>query len=121
MKKVRVTVTYRVPSGLLCNHTPHKSTASTRCRFCTDLGRGIFICVLYNEPLSVSRGVLIMKTAACLAKEGTIDEAPLVPTKDIMVYAISEYQHMYSELIKNGLPIALAEQHAKETVLKEVK
>ena len=65
MKTQKTTVTYQVPDGLYCNHEmTKKSTPFTRCRFCTDLGKYGFTCVLHNVQLT-SMGILVNKCDQC--------------------------------------------------------
>ena len=68
MKTIKTTVKFKVPCGLYCNHNPMKrSTPTTRCRFCTEVTKNVFVCVLHNEPLLTEGGVQIYKTFNCLA------------------------------------------------------
>jgi hypothetical protein len=117
MKKLTTTVTYKVPDGLYCNHTMQKSTPLTRCRFCTDLGKHGFTCVLHNEQLA-STGPIISKCGACLKKQGVVEDIPSVKPKELMKYAVLEYRRIYFELIKQGIPEALADKMAQEEVLR---
>lgn len=117
MKKLTTTVTYKAPNGLYCNHTMQKSTPLTRCRFCTDLGKYGFTCVLHNEQVA-SIGVLIQKSAKCLSKQGTVEEPLVVSPKALVTYAVKEYRKLYLALIKQGLPDYLADKAAQEEVLK---
>lgn len=65
MKTLKTTITYKVPDHEYCNHTMQKSTPHTRCRFCTDIGKNTFVCVLHNQPLAVVSGVLVQKCEEC--------------------------------------------------------
>ena len=118
MKKLTATVTFKVPDGLYCNHSMQKSTPNTRCRFCTDLGKGVFVCVLHNEPLAVMSGYLISKTKACIAKQGTVEDAPIVPPKELIKFAVTEYRKIYKSLLAQGIPESLADKMAQAEVLK---
>lgn len=118
MKKLTTTVTYKVPKGLYCNHSMQKSTHSTRCRFCTDLGKGRFTCVLHNMPLDLMEGILIYKTDACLAQQGTVEDTPTLPPKEVAKYALKEYRKLYLSLIKQGYPEEMAHKAAQEGVIK---
>lgn len=118
MKKQTTTVTYKVPKGMYCNHKLQKSTPSTRCRFCTDLGKGAFTCVLYNLPLDVMEGKLIYKATPCMKQEGTVEDTPMVNPKDVVKYTIKEYRKIYLSLIKQGYPEELAHKAAQEEVTK---
>lgn len=117
MKKLTTTVTYKVPAGLYCNHNMQKSTPLTRCRFCTDLGKYGYTCVLHNVQLA-TMGPLINKCDACMKKQGTVEDTPVVPPKELMTYAITEYHKVYSALVKQGVPEGLAHELAQKEVLK---
>ena len=80
MKRLTTKVTYKVPIGPYCNHDNKKSTPLTRCRFCTDLGKYGFTCVLHNEQLA-SMGVLINKCDSCMKKQGIVEDVPTVSPK----------------------------------------
>lgn len=120
MRKATVKVTHRVPGGLYCNHHMRKSTHLTRCRFCTDLKKDGFVCVLYNEPLAVESGVLIQKTSDCLALKGTVesDDLPSIPISEVKSAAIMKYKKIYEQLLAQGFPSALADEYAIKEVIK---
>lgn len=118
MKKLTTTVTYKVPKGMYCNHEMKKSTSFTRCRFATDLGKHGFTCVLHNEPLAVYCGNLLSKCDACFSQHGIVSDTPTVEPKEIIKFAISEYNRIYKDLIKQGVPAGLAEKLAQKEVLK---
>jgi hypothetical protein len=69
MRKIKTTLEYLVPDGLYCNHKMAKSNPSTRCRFCTEVSKGVFVCVIHNLPLLVESGYLILKTVECMKGE----------------------------------------------------
>lgn len=119
MKRLQSAVRYLVPDHQFCNHFLDKSTPSTRCRFCTDLGKGTYVCVLHNQPLSVHNGVLILKTDACIRASRfalqQIDDPPIVPVKEQIKQAIAEYRKAYRQAISEGLSDAAADIYAKET------
>lgn len=117
MKRLTTKVTYKVPLGLYCNHDNKKSTPLTRCRFCTDLGKHGFTCVLHNEQLALT-GVMISKCPACLKKQGVVEDVPTVPPKDLMTYAVKEYRKLYQDLLRQGFPEPIADKMAQEGVLK---
>ncbi len=117
MKRLTTKVTYKVPIGPYCNHTMQKSTPLTRCRFCTDLGKYGFTCVLHNEQLA-SMGVLINKCDSCMKKQGVVEDAPTVPPKDLMIYAVKKYRKLYQDLLRQGFPEPIADKMAQEEVLK---
>lgn len=114
MKRLTTKVTYKVPIGPYCNHDNKKSTPLTRCRFCTDLGRGKFTCVLHNDQLALLGGALIQKSPACMSKQGVVEDIPTVPPKDLMQYAITEYRRIYMDLLKQGVPDKLAHKIAQK-------
>lgn len=117
MIRMTSTVTYKVPRGLYCNHKMKKSTPLTRCRFCTEIYKGNFVCVLHNEPLNVLNGILIQKTPACLSKCKVVDDVPEVPMEDLVKYVLSEYRKIYNGLRSNGIPEKLADEVAQKEVL----
>lgn len=128
MKKIKTSVTYRVSDGNYCNlrQESHKGfPANQRCRFCTNLGKGAFVCVLHNMPLVVEEGCLIRKDKACIQNMAyksqsvpDVDDTPKVNPKDIIKWAITEYKRAYAKLVKDGYPEALAMKLAQESVLK---
>ena len=118
MKRLTTKVTYKVPIGPYCNHTMQKSTSLTRCRFCTDLGKGKFTCVLHNDQLALLGGALIQKSPACAAKQGVVGDTPYVSPKDLMQYAITEYRRIYKDLLDQGVPDKLAHKMAQKEALK---
>ena len=125
MRKLKTTVTYKVSDGGYCNlrFERHKGfPADQRCRFCTNLGKNGFVCVLHNMPLVVEEGCLIRKTQACMACKSQIvpdeEDAPKVNPKDMIKWALDEYNRVYNQLVNEGYPAALAMKVAKESVLK---
>lgn len=128
MKKIKTTVTYKVSDGFYCNlrQEKHKGfPANQRCRFCTQVSKNNFVCVLHNMPLVVEEGCLIRKDKACIRnmayKSQTVpepEEVPKVNPKDIIKWALDEYTKTYNRLVKDGYPEALAAKLAKEAVLK---
>jgi hypothetical protein len=73
MRKIVTKVTFLVPDGIHCNHANSgpKPNPTKRCRFCTEVSKGSYVCVLYNMPLLLESGYLVQKTNDCLraAKE----------------------------------------------------
>jgi len=128
MKKIKTTVSYKVSDGMYCNLRSEKHKgfpAEQRCRFCTNLGKDGFVCVLHNMLLAVEEGCMIRKTQACMRNmtyKGQIvpdvDDTPKVNPKYIIKCALDEYNRVYNQLIKDGYPAALAMKIAKESVLK---
>ena len=66
MRKITVKVTCFIPEGMYCNHELAKSKPTTRCRFCTEVAKAHFVCVLHNEPLLLEEGILIRKGRGCM-------------------------------------------------------
>ena len=116
MIRMTTTVNYKVPSGLYCNHQIEKSTPLTRCRFCTEVQKGSFTCVLHNDQLNVN-GILIQKSPACLSKCNVVEDVPEVPIEDLVKYILSEYRKIYNNLKSNGIPDKLADEIAQKEVL----
>ena len=118
MVRMTTTVKYKVPRGLYCNHQMKKSTPLTRCRFCTEVHKGSFTCVLYNDQLNVLNGILIQKSPACLSKCKVVEDTPEIPIEDLAKHILSEYRKIYNDLRSNGIPDELADKIAQKEVLK---
>lgn len=128
MKKINTTVTYRVSDGNYCNlrQESHKGfPANQRCRFCTQVTKNNFVCVLHNMPLVVEEGCLIRKAQACMRnmayKSQTVpdvDDTPTLPPKEVAKYALKEYRKLYLALIKQGYPEEMAHKAAQKGVIK---
>jgi len=117
MVRMTTTVKYKVPRGLYCNHKMEKSTPLTRCRFCTEVYKGSFTCVLHNDQLNVLNGILIQKSPACLSKCNVVEDVPEVPVEDLAKYILSEYRRIYSDLRSKGISDKLANKLAQREVL----
>lgn len=125
MKKVTTTLSYHISSGKYCNiktENHHGFPADQRCRFCTNLGKGKFICVIHNKPLVIEDGCLIQKCASCLKNMKTKgmkvqNEMHVRSPKEIIQWTIKTYSKEYERLISEGYPAALAAQIAKEVVV----
>lgn len=114
MKKIKTTVSYKVSDGMYCNlrFEKHKGfPAEQRCRFCTNLGKDGFVCVLHNMPLVVEEGHLIRKSQACMRniayRSQTVPdevEQPKVKPKDLIKWCLTEHNKLLSE----GYPAAIA-------------
>lgn len=111
MRRQKTIVIHLVPRGPYCN-----IQKTARCRFCTEVKKNVFVCVLYNEPLEGS--ALIYKTDQCLNKVGTVEDAPLVPPRELMKHTITEYHKAYIKLIASGVPEKLADKAAQEEAMK---
>ena len=121
MVRMTTTVNYKVPRGLYCNHQMKKSTPLTRCRFCTEVQKGSFTCVLHNDQLNVLNGVLIQKSPACLSKRKVVEDEPEVPVEDLSKHILSEYRKIYNDLMSNGIPDKLADKIAQREVISCMK
>jgi len=98
-----------------------KSTPLTRCRFCTEVFKGSFTCVLHNDQLNVLNGILIQKSPACLSKCKVVEDVPEVPIEDLLRHILSEYRKIYNDLRSNGIPDELADKIAQREVLNNGK
>lgn len=117
MIRMTTTVNYKVPRGLYCNHQMEKSTPLTRCRFCTEVSKGSFTCVLYNDQLNVN-GILIQKSPACLSKCKVVEDEPEVPIEDLVKHILSKYRKIYNDLRSKGIPDELADEIAQREFLR---
>lgn len=118
MKKITTTITYRVPVGPYCNHKLQKTTPRTRCRFCTEISKGNYTCVLHNDPLAIVGGALIEKCDNCMHSNGDIVEAPPVDAKVLVKQGVEAYRTIFQSLRNQGVPEALADKMAREEALK---
>lgn len=124
MRKVKLTVAYRLPSWNFCNldsYTKDQRFSKETCRFCVKDKKG-YRCLLHDEPLTVDP-TFVHKTAACIkATAGfaiTADEpvGPTIDPKDLMAETIKEYQKTVNNLQSQGYPRTIAESTAKKYVL----
>ena len=60
MKRVKTTVTYKVPDWEFCNCSRLGKPTKDMCRFCVKHGKN-YVCVLHNMPLDVVEGILVKK------------------------------------------------------------
>lgn len=126
MKKIKTTVTYKVSDGFYCNLRQKawkNFPPEQRCRFCTQVTKNNFVCVLHNIPLVVEEGSLIKKAEQCLKniayRSQTVPEPaekPIIKPKELIKWALNEYTKTYNQLIRDGYPEALAIKFAKEAV-----
>ena len=124
MKKLKVNVTYHVPSWNFCNSdnliNGGELTKNT-CRFCVKSKEG-HKCLLYDEHLSV-KGRLISKVRKCCiataANAGEVVPAPepTIQPKELMEQTIKIYTQYVDDLIKQGYPRQMAERAAKKFIL----
>ena len=127
MKKIKTTVTYKVSDGFYCNlrQEKHKGfPANQRCRFCTQVSKNNFVCVLHNMPLVVEEGCLIRKDKACIRnmayKSQTVpdvDDTIQVDPKTVMKMTLQEYRKAYKQLIAQGYPDAMADKLAQQMTM----
>lgn len=125
MKKIKSTVTYRVPHWNFCNGDSLFSgghLSEPGCRFCISTKAGYY-CSLHDKTLDVNDG-FIKKTAACCKITAdpriAIDEAPQEPTippKEIMKRTIDLYAKTVNDLIAQGYPKPMADNLAKQYIL----
>ena len=125
MKRIKSTVTYKVPSWNFCNSdnlTMSGDVTSQTCRFCIKDKAGAH-CLLYDKPLSIMDGLIYKVRDCCKATAGfasVIDEPPPTPTippKDIMKQTIELYSKTMNDLIAQGYPRPMAELAAKKYIL----
>lgn len=126
MKKIKTTITYRVPSWDHCNHEKMFSPSKEKCRFCVPNGKG-FRCTLHNEPLTVTEDLLVNKAHQCVRASagfgGPVEEVdslgmPPIDPALIMKVAINGYIKTYNGLINQGYPAGLAEEVAKKYMME---
>ena len=124
MKKITSKISYQVPNWAFCNVDKFDidgSKSKQVCRFCKTSKNG-HECLLYNEALSVSNG-MISKIRACEkatagfeATINTIEETPTVDPKRIIKHSVDLYIKTYKGLINDGYPQQMAEMLAKELI-----
>lgn len=116
MKRIKTTVTYKVPDWEFCNCSVH---GKDMCRFCVKRGKA-YVCVLHNMPLEVTEGVLVKKDYACSrATAGFVSEVEdgvHVDPKAVIKATIDEYKKIYHSLIKQGYSEVIAEKLAQQTL-----
>lgn len=127
MKKIKSTVTYRVPHWNFCNSDnllDGSELSKNACRFCIKTKTGRY-CALHDETLDVNDG-FIKKAAACRKITADprieIDTTPQVPTiqpREIMKQTIELYNKTVNDLIAQGYPKQLADNLAKQYVLDQ--
>ena len=119
MKRIKSTVTYKVPHWNFCNVDRFDIDATPSdqvCQFCIK-SKGSQRCALYDQPL-MSDGVQIKKLPQCCKAtagfESVIEppEAPTIQPKDIIKHAIEIYTKTVKDLVAQGYPQQLAEQLA---------
>jgi hypothetical protein len=128
MKRIKSTVTYKVPHWNSCNvdrfdidGTPSKQL----CQFCIK-ERGGYRCALYDEMLSATGNEVVKTRQCCKATAGfpSVIEpaqpaaAPTIQPKDLMKQTIDLYSKTVNDLITQGYPRPMAEMAAKKFILE---
>lgn len=120
MRKIKVTVQYRVPSWNFCNHdgpTPDQRFSKELCRFCVSTKEGKY-CTLYDKWLASDR-TFTHKVDDCIqATAGfaiTADEQSIsVDPKLIVRETLKSYNKTLNDLLKQGYPRPVAESLASK-------
>lgn len=127
MKKITSKISYIVPHWAFCNEDKFDidgSKSKKTCKFCK-MSKSGAECLLYNQSLSVSNG-LVSKTRACekatAGFESTIDsdrieETPAMDPKRIIKHSVDLYIKTYKDLLNQGYPREMAEALAKELIM----
>ena len=123
MKRLHSKLSYLVPTHDYCNHSlMGASTIHTRCRFCTEVAKGSFTCVLHNDILAVEQGAMVRKSEACskASRFSTTEvaEAPRISPKELAKQVLVEYRKVYKQLTDDCFPAAIADKVAADSVLK---
>ncbi len=120
MKKVKTTVTYKVPDWEFCNCSRLGKPTKDMCRFCVKHGKG-YVCVLHNMLLDVVEGILVKKDMACIkATAGfpsEVEDTIQVDPKTVMKLTLQEYRKAYKQLIAQGYPDAMADKLAQQITM----
>ena len=123
MRKVKQTLTYKVPSWNFCNSDKTLKIGKETCRFCVKTRLG-YICTLYEENLSESHGA-VSKCPQCIELTAgfTVDisepETPTVDPRFIMRETLTIYKKTLNDLISQGYPRQMAESIATKYVLED--
>lgn len=121
MKRIKTTVTYKVPEWTFCNHSYCGKPTKETCRFCVKHGKS-HVCVLHNMPLDLFDGVLIKKTGECLRatagfKSEVVEDAIQVDPKTVMKLTMQEYRKAYKNLLAQGYPDTIADKMAQQMTM----
>lgn len=124
MKKIKSTVTYKVPHWNFCNSdnlTYDAEVSDETCRFCIKTKTGCY-CLLYDKSLSVNDGMISKVRECCKATAGfesNIEpaEVPTVQPKVLMKQTIELYDKTVKELMAQGYPQPIATATAKKYIL----
>ena len=122
MKRIKTTVTYKVPDWDFCNCSRLGKPTKDRCRFCVKSGKK-HVCVLHNMPLEVVEGTLVKKDLACIRATAGFasiieDNDVQVDPKAVMKMTMQEYQKIYKQLLAQGYPDAMSSKLAQQIVLE---
>lgn len=123
MRKVKQTLTYKVPSWNFCNSDKNLKVGKETCRFCVKTKFG-YICTLYDTQLSESFGAVdkcyqCIQTTAGFKMDIEEPEIPTVDPKLIMRETLTIYKKTLDSLISQGYPRAMAETIATKYVLED--
>lgn len=120
MKRVKTTVTYKVPDWEFCNCSSFGKPTKDVCRFCVKHGK-CHVCVLHNMLLDLYEGILIKKDTACVrATAGftsEVEDTVQVDPKTVMKMTLQEYRKAYKQLIAQGYPDAMADKLAQQMTM----
>lgn len=120
MKRVKSTVSYKVPNWEFCNCSRLGKPTKDTCRFCVKHGKG-YVCVLHNMPLDTVEGTLVKKDMACIrATAGFTSEVEddiQIDPKAVMKLTLQEYRRAYKQLIAQGYPDAMADKLAQQMIM----
>lgn len=126
MKKIKTTVTYKVPKWDYCNHEKMFKPSKDTCRFCVPTGKN-YTCTMHNVPLTAVDNLLIEKAHACVrATAGfgsQVEDVEVGPKMHIdpaviMKVAINGYTKVYNDLVNQDYPAKLAEEAAKKYMME---
>lgn len=56
---------YRVPDWEFCNCRVGTKPSKDLCRFCVEVRKNCYVCVLHNMPLSTDAGFVVNKATTC--------------------------------------------------------
>lgn len=129
MRKVKLTLQYRVPTWNFCTldvPTANGKFSKELCRFCVSTRKGKY-CSLYDEWLTEDP-TFVHKTCRCIkatagfaitADEPVPEEGPKVDPKLIMRETINSYKKTVNDLVSQGYPRSMAETIATKYLLDD--
>lgn len=128
MRKIKLSLQYRVPSWNFCNSdVPVDEFTDSKevCRFCVSTKKGKR-CVLFDAALAADENY-IYKAPPCIeASAGYVVEVeeptkqPAVQPKVLIRETIKEYNKLMNDLLKQGYPRSLAESIAAKQMTGEI-